>query len=88
MDTSLEGTRMLSKIVNAFREADGPLDMRELSRRLGIERSALDGMLDVLVRQGKLREVTPKVCAHCGKSGRCDHELKGYTGSKVYELVE
>ena len=48
---------MLLQIIDEFRKFSGPLDLNELSRRLGVEKSALDGMLQLLVRQGKLREV-------------------------------
>jgi hypothetical protein len=58
---------MLSQILKEFRESGGAIiSLNGLSRRLGVERSALDGMLETLVRQGKLREV----CAS-GSSGGC-----------------
>ncbi len=80
---------MLSEILKAFREADGPLDLNELGRRLGIEKSALEGMLETLVRQGKLREVN--VGAAGLLSLRRTPELRPYLKSgnlmgKVYEL--
>ena len=78
---------MLTEILEEFKEADGPLDMKDLGQRLGVERSALEGMVETLVRQGKLREVGPEDCAHCEKSADCAHLLKGGAMGKGYELV-
>lgn len=77
---------MLSKILREFKESKGPLNLKELARRLDVQQSALGGMLDTLVRQGKLREITPADCAQCAKSGHCEHRSR-LTG-KSYELVE
>jgi hypothetical protein len=79
---------MLIEILKAFKEADGPLDLAELSRRLGTERSALEGMLATLVRQGKLREVNPgsAECSHCAGRRSCAHLQAGNLMGKVYEL--
>ena len=79
---------MLSKILKAFRESDGPLDLNELSHRLGTERSALEGMLETLVRQGKLREVQvgAEECSHCAGRLSCAHLRAGNLMGKVYEL--
>ena len=81
---------MLSRILEEFRKSDKPLDLKELSRRLGIERSALEGMLDLLVRQGKLRKLCPdiKACAHCPQHPSCASASAGDLLGKVYELVE
>ena len=77
---------MLTEILKEFKEADGPLDMKALSQRLGVEQSALEGMVETLVRQGKLKEVGPEDCAHCDKSASCAHSLKGGAMGKGYEL--
>ena len=81
---------MLVEIMKAFRQSGGPLDLKELSRRLGTERSALEGMLETLVRQGKLREVNigSEDCAHCGSRSECAYLKSGDTLGKVYELAE
>jgi hypothetical protein len=82
---------MLSQIVNEFRESGGVISLNELSRRLGVERSALDGMLEILVRQGRLYEVGGTVApANCHCDGFC-HSC-GYCHpdsamGKSYELV-
>jgi hypothetical protein len=81
---------MLSEILKAFRQTDGPLDLNELSRQLGTERSALEGMLELLVRQGKLRVVRPgsEECAHCSGRASCAYLQSVKTAGKVYELAE
>jgi hypothetical protein len=81
---------MLSRILKEFYESGGAVNLNELSCRLGVERSALDGMLETLVRQGKLREVgavTGTGSCHCG-SGSCHcGENAGKAIGKSYELV-
>lgn len=81
---------MLGEILKAFRETGEPLDLKELSRRLGTEPSALEGMLETLVRQGKLREVKPGSAECAGCSGRlsCAHLQGGAMLGKVYELPD
>ncbi|MCJ7605103.1 MAG: FeoC-like transcriptional regulator [Dehalococcoidales bacterium] len=80
---------MLAEIMKAFREADMPMDLNELSRSLGTDRSALEGMLETLVRQGRLKEVSigSEECGHCSGKTSCAHLQSGLTG-KVFELTE
>ena len=80
---------MLSEILNSFKTGE-PQDIEEMSQRLGTERSALEGMLMTLVRQGKLKEVIlgSEDCNHCSGRASCVHFHKGETLGKVYELVE
>ena len=81
---------MLSKIIKAFEQADGSMDLNELSQSLDVERSALQGMLELLVRQGKLREITPgsEICDNCSSRFGCTHLHAGSQGGKVYELPQ
>ena len=81
---------MLAQIINELKQADGLLDLNELSRRLGVERSALEGMLELLVRQGKLREVGAgtETCAHCPGQLSCAQIQTGNLIGKAYELVD
>ena len=67
---------MLQRILNEFESAAGGISINELGRRLGVERSALEGMIGYLVRKGILRdeaaaamECRPEgsVCASCVK---------------------
>ncbi len=81
---------MLSKILGAFKKSGEPMDLKELSRRLGTGRSALEGMLGLLVRQGKLKEIYigSEECAHCSGRSGCAHLQTGDSLGKVYELAE
>ena len=81
---------MLSEILKAFKQSGEPMDLKELSRRLGTGHSALEGMLELLVRQGKLKEIYPgsEECAHCSGRSSCAHLLAGDSMGKVYELAE
>jgi DNA-binding Lrp family transcriptional regulator len=78
---------MLSQIIKELERAGGVIDLNELSRRLGVQRSALDGMIETLVRKGRLREVgvgeTPPMCASCAERSGCTLVDIG----KAYEVV-
>jgi Mn-dependent DtxR family transcriptional regulator len=81
---------MLKEIIKAFKESNTPMDLNELSRDLGVERSALEGMLELLVRQGKLREIQPgsEVCTVCKNRSECSRLADTNMQGKVYELPE
>lgn len=63
---------MLREVLQAIETADGPVHLGALSQQLGIDRSALEGMIDYWVRKGRLqaRQAEDSVCApasgHCG----------------------
>lgn len=79
---------MLSRILREFKEAGGAIDLAELSRRLGVEPSALDGMLEVLVKQGKLNYLCAGASGVCGGSCQgCGYYRPGANMGKVYELA-
>jgi hypothetical protein len=81
---------MLSEILKAFKETGSPLDLNELSNRLGVEKSALEGALGLLVRQGKIKEVSigSEECAHCRDRAGCTHLMTGNLLGKVYEIAD
>ncbi|MCS6826264.1 MAG: FeoC-like transcriptional regulator [Caldilinea sp.] len=66
---------MLWKILQEVEAAQGPVTLDELSRRLDIDRSALEGMIQFWVRKGRLIDDKPAsdgsefVCAahHCSR---------------------
>ncbi len=64
---------MLRQILAEFQQAAGPLCVDELSRKLDIEASALDGMLQTLVRSQRLLEIDPTAsgCGSCPAKGGC-----------------
>jgi len=77
---------MLSRIIKELERAGGAIDLNELSRRLGVQRSALDGMIETLVRKGRLREVNvgSPGCANCAKRSACTLVSIG----RAYEVVK
>lgn len=82
---------MLYQILNEYKKSGGAVSLDVLSRKLGVEKSALEGMLQTLVRQGKLREITVSSAScggcHGGSCGGCgSHKILANMG-KFYELV-
>jgi predicted ArsR family transcriptional regulator len=50
-----------------LKNSRGPVTVQELARRLDIEQSALEGMLEFLERKGKLSVYRPgEECEDCG----------------------
>ncbi|MEA2057381.1 MAG: FeoC-like transcriptional regulator [Actinomycetota bacterium] len=64
---------VLDRVVEELRSAKGPIRLHDLAVRVGVERSALDGMLGVLVEKGRLTSsethpITEEfACTGCGK---------------------
>ena len=46
---------MLRQVLQELESAPGPVNINELSQKLGIERSALEGMIQFWVRKGRLK---------------------------------
>lgn len=46
---------MLHRVLQEIEAAPGSINLNELSRKLSIERSALDGMIAYWVRKGRLK---------------------------------
>ena len=73
---------MLRQILQELASAQGPVNMNDLSRKLGVERSALQGMIDYWVRKGRLQdddqalEAAMSVCT----SGNCSTSCPGPQG--------
>ena len=80
---------MLQEILRRFRETGEALSLEQLSGELNIDKSAMEGMLQTLVRQGKLKKVEAGAaeCEHCGRSGSCPALHADRMGT-VYELGE
>jgi hypothetical protein len=64
---------MLKEILDQFQQASTPLCVTELSQKLDIDSSALEGMLQTLVRSGRLLEIDPndQSCVACPAKGGC-----------------
>lgn len=80
---------MLQQVLQAFESADGPVALDDLSRQLGIERSALEGMIAFWVRKGRLQELGG-ACAQQGVNCTCSGHPAGCsfikTGPRVITL--
>lgn len=65
---------LLRDIMAEFERSSTPLCLEELAGKLAVEPGALEGMLQTLVRKGRLREVSfghNNPCAHCPARGGC-----------------
>jgi predicted transcriptional regulator len=72
---------MIREILAEMRR--GSTTVRKLSRKLKIEKTALEGMLRYMVRKGLIRELypqcRPKGCLGCPYHGKCsDMPVVGY----------
>lgn len=79
---------MLRRVLAAFESYPGPMGLPALSRELAIPQPALEGMLEELVRLGRLVRIEPDAaaCSACGHSGGCPYVLT-LTGA-YYALPE
>lgn len=71
---------MLYQVLEALQSADGPISLEELSYQLGIEQSALEGMIAFWVRKGRLQDSAATACGGgCGSGGcaGCAFEQSG-----------
>ncbi len=59
---------MLQQILHEIENVNGTINLIDLSRKLGIERSALEGMIGYLVRKGILRDEAA-ASMECGPEG-------------------
>jgi hypothetical protein len=65
---------MLTRLLTVLEEHQGGLRLEELGARLGVQPSALAGMIELLARKGRLIEVGPDggFCAACDLRGECN----------------
>jgi hypothetical protein len=50
---------MLHRVLSELESAEGAVDLGEMAQRLGVERTALEGMIEFWVRKGRLRSDRP-----------------------------
>ena len=64
---------MLRTVLEVIRDAGRPMCLADLSRVLGFEESALEGMLETLVARGRLRAIVfdDAGCTACPVKGGC-----------------
>lgn len=65
---------MLAQILSLLEQHAGGLGAREISRRLDIQPGALEGMLELLVRKGRLVKIcaAQTVCGDCPLQSDCN----------------
>jgi Mn-dependent DtxR family transcriptional regulator len=64
---------MLSHLIQLLEENDGVVDLADVSRTLDAQPSAVNGMLETLIRMGRVIEIRPEcgVCDTCSQSSSC-----------------
>lgn len=61
---------MLMDLMKQIRDSGGYSDIDELSKKMGVDRNTLEGMIDTLKRQGKLLQLSTSDHA-CGSCNGC-----------------
>jgi Mn-dependent DtxR family transcriptional regulator len=64
---------MISELLQVLERNQGELDLTQLGRQMQSQPSAVAGMIEMLVRKGRLIEVasTCGVCETCGIENQC-----------------
>ncbi|MFN2221703.1 MAG: FeoC-like transcriptional regulator [Chloroflexota bacterium] len=77
---------MLSQLIQLLEENEGEVDLVAVSRRLDAQPSAVAGMLETLIRKGRVIEIKPAcgVCDSCALSSHCTLPARRI---KRYEVV-
>lgn len=73
---------LLREVLRELEAAEGPVNMNALSQKLGVERSALEGMIQFWVRKGRLKDderENEQIFATCG-GGSCGGGCPGPQG--------
>jgi hypothetical protein len=78
---------MLKELLRLIEQNEGELDLKSASRQLNAQPSAVAGMVETLVRMGRLTEVTPTCgpCESCGVNQQCSlptTQLKRYVANR------
>ena len=65
---------MLIHLLELFEHNQGGLGLHELSRQLDLSPGAVQGMLELLVRRGRLTQLGPDggCCTDCTARGECN----------------
>ena len=80
---------MLKEVLHAIEAANGPVHVGELSRQLGIERTALEGMIAYWVQHGRLQDdsAPQDSCGPAGSTGSTGHCGPTCTGTSTCAFV-
>jgi len=73
---------MLRQVLQELESARSAVNLNDLGRKLGVERSALEGMIAYLVHKGKLRddERAQEIAMGLCNSGSCGGSCPGPQG--------
>ena len=77
---------MLTELLHLLGQNNAEYDLQELGRILGVQPSAVAGMLELLVRKGRVVEMGADcgICDTCGIRGHCDIPV---TRAKRYKIA-
>jgi hypothetical protein len=68
---------VLTQVLQELESAQGPVSLDDLSRKLGVERTALEGMIAFWVRKGRLKEDYAAVLQGLCPGAECDSTCPG-----------
>jgi len=72
---------MLNQVLNEIKNSKNGLNLNELSRKLDVDRSALDGMIQFWVQKGRLVDEDAEEANSCPTSGgSCGASCSGPEG--------
>lgn len=65
---------MLTELLRLIEQNQGQLDLSELSQQLNAQPSAVAGMLEILIRKGRVDEMGAdcSICQTCSLRNKCD----------------
>ena len=70
---------MILSQVQSHIDANGPLTLQQLSKHFGVQPEALEGMLGLLIKKGKITRLEEK--PSCGGCTSCDgYLMTSFTG--------
>ena len=77
---------MLTELLHLLEQNHAEYDLQELGRILGVQPSAVAGMLELLVRKGRVVEMGADcgICDTCGIRSHCDIPV---TRAKRYKIA-
>jgi hypothetical protein len=68
---------VLKQVLQEIESSHGPLSLDDLSRQLGVERGALEGMIAFWVRKGRLKEDYAAALQGLCPGAECDSTCSG-----------
>ena len=69
---------MIAKLLHLLEENQGEMDLYSLSRQLGAQPSAVDGMFQVLIQKGRVIEIDSDcgTCSSCILNSQCQLPIR------------